>query len=100
MNAISPQDLKKELDSGTAVLIDVRESWEFEEGSITPRNISLYELPGRMEELSAMEAKRIVFCCNTGQNSEMALNLALESGLENVAHLEGGINAWKTIWPG
>jgi len=99
MTEIEAKDLKEKMESGAVILIDVREAWEFEEGSISERNISLYELPSRIEELRAEECEMLVFCCNSGQNSLMAATLAEESGLSNVAHLKGGIDAWKESFP-
>jgi len=87
------------MESGAVVLIDVREAWEFEEGSIASRNISLYDLPSKVEDLQAEECDILVFCCNSGQNSLMAATLAEEAGLAHVAHLKGGIEAWKESFP-
>lgn len=87
------------METGNVVIIDVREAWEFEEGSITSRNISLYDLPSRVADLQAEECDILVFCCNSGQNSLMAATLAEEAGLAHVAHLKGGIEAWKESFP-
>lgn len=99
MMEIEANTLHEKMENGSAMVIDVRESWEFEEGSITDRNISLYDLPSRVDELRDARCELIVFCCNSGQNSLMAATLAEESGLSNVAHLKGGIDAWKESFP-
>ena len=54
-------------------LIDVREAYEFEDDNIGGINIPLYELQDRIEELP--KAKKLVFCCQTGQRSKMAMQL-------------------------
>lgn len=41
------------------------------------------------------EAKRFLFYCASGWRSALAAKTAQEMGLENVAHLGGGITAWK-----
>jgi len=99
MIEIDPKVLREKMESDTVILIDVREAWEFEEASITSRNISLYDLPSRVGDLQTEEYDLLVFCCNSGQNSAMAATLAEEAGLSNVAHLKGGINAWKESFP-
>ena len=54
-------------------LIDVRESYEFEDYNIGGINIPLYELKDHIEELPA--DKKLIFCCLTGQRSKMAIQL-------------------------
>jgi molybdopterin/thiamine biosynthesis adenylyltransferase/rhodanese-related sulfurtransferase len=52
-------------------LVDVREDYEFEDYNIGGINIPLYELKDRIEELP--QEKKLVFCCQTGQRSKMAI---------------------------
>lgn len=41
------------------------------------------------------EPKHFVFFCAGGWRSALAAKTALDMGLENVAHIEGGFGAWK-----
>ena len=54
-------------------LIDVRETYEFEDYNIGGINVPFYELKDRIEELPA--DKKLIFCCQTGQRSKMAIQL-------------------------
>ena len=54
-------------------LVDVRENYEFEDHNIGGVNIPLYELQDRINELPA--DKTIVFYCQTGQRSKMAVQI-------------------------
>ncbi|MEB0261976.1 MULTISPECIES: HesA/MoeB/ThiF family protein [unclassified Mucilaginibacter] len=54
-------------------LIDVRESYEFEDYNIGGINVPLYELKDRIEELPT--DKKLIFYCQTGQRSKMAIQL-------------------------
>ena len=54
-------------------LVDVRETYEFEDYNIGGINIPLYELKDHIDELP--EDKKLVFCCQTGQRSKMAIHL-------------------------
>jgi molybdopterin/thiamine biosynthesis adenylyltransferase/rhodanese-related sulfurtransferase len=54
-------------------LIDVRESYEFDDYNIGGVNIPLYELQDNIAALPAN--KRLVFCCQSGQRSKMAIQL-------------------------
>lgn len=54
-------------------LIDVRENYEFEEHSIGGINIPLYTLKDCLNQLPL--DKKLVFCCQTGQRSKIAIHL-------------------------
>lgn len=54
-------------------LVDVRENYEFEDYNIGGINIPLYELKEHIPLLPA--DKKLVFCCQTGQRSKMAIQL-------------------------
>jgi molybdopterin/thiamine biosynthesis adenylyltransferase/rhodanese-related sulfurtransferase len=54
-------------------LVDVRETYEFEDYNIGGINIPLYELKDHIEELPL--DKKMIFCCQTGQRSKMAIQL-------------------------
>ncbi len=76
------------------VLIDVR----------TPQEHGLERIGGallmalqefRPKSLPGQEAKRIVLHCGSGVRSGKAAALCLAAGMERIAHLEGGLAAWK-----
>jgi len=41
------------------------------------------------------EPRRFIFFCAGGWRSALAAKTAIEMGLENVAHIDGGFGAWK-----
>lgn len=55
------------------LIIDVRESYEFEDYNIGGINIPLYELNEHIESLP--KTKKLVFCCQTGQRSKIAMHI-------------------------
>jgi molybdopterin/thiamine biosynthesis adenylyltransferase/rhodanese-related sulfurtransferase len=72
------------------MLIDVREEYEFEEYNIGGINIPLYELA---EELSTIEhGKHIIFLCQNGQRSKMAVQISRDQYTGSVYSLKHGIN--------
>ncbi len=74
-NEIGLADLAQwETEQHDYLLIDVRETYEFEEHNIGGINIPLYELNNRLTELQ--DHQRIVFCCTMGKRSKMAMQLA------------------------
>ena len=94
MKYISPEDLnqlmKKDQDFQ---LIDVRESYEYEDMNIGGDNIPLAELIDAKDRIS--RDKRVVLCCKTGKRSAaMSLTLERKFGLDNIYTLKGGLESY------
>ncbi len=70
-------------------LIDVRENYEFEEYNIGGINIPLYELKERIKEVP--EGKKLIFCCQTGQRSKMAIQLLKQLYIGEIYSLKNGL---------
>lgn len=99
---LSPGQVIKELEQG-ATLIDIRESEELGSsgkigGSVhAPRGLLEFyadeSTPYHKPEFD--KNKRLILHCAAGGRSAMAVKTLKEMGYENVAHLDGGIKAWK-----
>jgi rhodanese-related sulfurtransferase len=76
------------------VLIDVRTPQEYmfehiEGALLLPMPFfSADKLPGQSD-------KKIVFHCGSGVRSDKVARAALASGIDRIAHMEGGFAAWK-----
>lgn len=90
----SPVKVKDALDRGEIVLVDVR----------TPQEFSFERIEGAllapMQEFQArymppQEEKRLVFHCGSGARSKKVAERYLEDGSTAIAHMEGGLAAWK-----
>jgi molybdopterin/thiamine biosynthesis adenylyltransferase/rhodanese-related sulfurtransferase len=76
--------------NNNTMLIDVREEYEFEEYNIGGINIPLYELA---EQLSTIEhGKHIIFLCENGQRSKIAVQISRYQYKGSVYSLKHGIN--------
>lgn len=98
---LTPDQVAHELESGDAVLIDVRESEERVSTSIpgsvhAPRGMLEFyadpSLPYHRPEFD--RDRRIVLHCASGGRSALAARTLQEMGYKNVAHLDGGIKKW------
>lgn len=99
---LSVDQTARELENG-ALLVDLRESEERREhgviqGSVhMPRGLLEFyadsTLPYYRQELQP--DRRIILHCASGGRSAMGADLLREMGYSNVAHLDGGLNAWK-----
>lgn len=79
------------LDANKQVMIvDVREAYEFEERNIGGVNIPLYELQSKFESLP--DSSTIVFVCQTGQRSRMAVQILKGQYKGEVYNLKHGFS--------
>jgi rhodanese-related sulfurtransferase len=100
---LSPSQVNEEVRSGNATLVDIREKDELEQNGKIPGSV---HAPRGMLEFYADSSlpyhkpefdknKRIILHCASGGRSALAANTLKEMGYENVAHLDGGMKAWK-----
>lgn len=91
---ISCQEALQIMQSGNAVLVDVRTPAEFSEVRATGAvNLPLDQLT--KESLASLaKGKQILFICRSGKRSEQALAQALSWGFSGV-NVAGGTMAWE-----
>ena len=94
---LRPDELAGELagSDGRLVLVDVRSADEHRSGAIggsinVPRGTIELEL-ARIADARC----RLVLYCDTGRRSALAAATLYEIGYEDVAHLDGGLVAWR-----
>lgn len=100
---LTPEQVKEELARGNVTLIDIRESEELKQngkidGSVhAPRGMLEFyadpSLPYHKPEFD--RNNRIILHCASGGRSALATATLQEMGYENVAHMDGGLKAWK-----
>ncbi len=93
----------EEIEQGGALLVDLREPEERQEQGAIPGAV---HAPRGMLEFWADPAssyhraefdpnRRIILHCAAGGRSALAADTLQQLGYANVAHLDGGFNAWK-----
>jgi rhodanese-related sulfurtransferase len=100
---LSPGTVAKELDSGGALLVDIREAEERVQNGIirgsvhAPRGmIEFYADPTTPYHRPEFEFdRRIILQCASGGRSALATDTLATLGYTHVAHLDGGFKAWK-----
>lgn len=95
MNSISPNELKKWLDSDKEVqIIDVREPWEREIGLIDGSDhIIMNLIPENIEKINR-DSDVVIHCRSGARSAAVAQYLESQKGFSNIYNLEGGITAW------
>ena len=81
------------LSSDMAVLVDVREEWEFAQERI-PGAINLPLSKFDIRKLPADDGRRLVLTCAVGRRSAQAAGIMLATGHDKVTHLRGGMLSW------
>lgn len=92
-----------EIEQGDALLVDLREADErAQQGTIAgslhaPRGmLEFWADPASPYHNAEFDpARRVVLHCASGGRSALAADTLRQLGYENVAHLDGGLNAWK-----
>ena len=100
---LTPEQVAAELDAGDVTLVDIREDDErVQNGAIpdavrAPRGMLEFwadpTSPYHREEFDP--ARRTILYCASGGRSALAADTLQRMGYGNVAHLDGGIKAWK-----
>jgi rhodanese-related sulfurtransferase len=94
IKSIDPVSLKKRLDEGSAILIDVREAHEHAREHIEGARLApLSRFHG--EDFSEHREKTAVFYCHSGGRTGSNARLLSSKGFGDAYHLSGGIMAWK-----
>lgn len=89
-----PTTVRRWLDQGEAVLVDVRETSEYDQEHIpgsmlVPLSVFEPELFPRISE------KKVVIHCAVGRRSAVAALQLMKAGHVQAINLEGGLEAWK-----
>ena len=91
---LTPQQAADRLAADDAVLIDVREPYEYEAGHIDgARHVPLPDLPAAAQDLDA--TRPLVFVCRVGGRSAMAAGAFRQAGYD-AYNLAGGVIAWQS----
>ncbi|MEC5215750.1 rhodanese-related sulfurtransferase [Actimicrobium sp. GrIS 1.19] len=77
----------------TPLLLDVRESWEFETCHIAGAvSMPMRSIPARLAELD--DAAAVICICHHGARSMQVAHFLEQQGFTDVTNLTGGVHAW------
>ena len=90
----SPAEAYAALQGEGAVLVDVREPWEYEEARIPGAVlIPLGEVPDRIADIP--DDRDVYIHCRVGGRSAKAVAFLIENGRPRARNVAGGIDAWR-----
>lgn len=93
---ISPADARQQVDAGEAVLIDVREESDWQQGHAHgAKHLSRGVVELEIEEQIPNPKTPIICYCGGGSRSALVAESLQKMGYENVRSMTGGLRAWK-----
>lgn len=104
VTALSPEEVARRIKDDGVLLVDIRDVRErkregYVPGSMhVPRGMLEFwvdpDSPYHKPELA--EADSLILHCNKGWRSALAAATLLDMGLDNVAHMAGGFDRWRS----
>jgi len=93
---LAPRDAHRMLESGKAILIDIREANEFaREHIFGARHVPLSGLDRHDFDRERADGKAAIFQCQSGRRTEMNRDRLIALGFAQAYVIEGGLNAWR-----
>lgn len=92
---LSADQAKELIESGKALLVDVRTPSEYYAGHIAgAKLIPLGQISNRWTEIRDYKNKEILLYCRSGNRSVVASEVLIDKGFKKVYHLRPGIKGW------
>lgn len=93
--SLTTQQLIHQVNQQQAVVVDLRDSKEFQQGHIVDAlNIPHAKLAERVAELESYRDKPVILVCKMGQHAGAAGKVLKAKGFEQVSRLSGGMTEW------
>ncbi|MGA6181273.1 rhodanese-like domain-containing protein [Stenotrophomonas sp. NPDC077421] len=94
--SLKPAELTQLMNAGSALVVDLSSSSDFEKGHIAgSRNAQPSQFGPEHKLVANAKQRPVVLVCRTGNASETAAKALKKAGFEQVNVLEGGIPSWQ-----
>jgi rhodanese-related sulfurtransferase len=93
---VSAQQLVDMVNRQDAVVVDLRDKKEFDQGHLVGAvNVPYSSLDSRVDELVKYKDRPVVLICRMGQHAGAAGTTLRKQGFANVSRLTGGYMEWR-----
>lgn len=93
---ISTQKLVDMVNREEAVVVDLRDKKEFDQGHLVGSlNVPYASIETRVDELTKYKERPLVLVCRMGQHAGAAGTILRKKGFANVSRLTGGYMEWR-----
>jgi hydroxyacylglutathione hydrolase len=93
---LSPSEAAARIESGEALVVDVRNDMEWDSGHIPDATHVATERLSRGDLGGISPSRPVVVTCAAGYRSGLASSLLKRAGFSNVANLSGGMDEWES----
>jgi rhodanese-related sulfurtransferase len=94
MRELPPAAVTQLRDSAPVVLLDVRETWEFEHCHLDQSiHVPMQQIAARLGEFNPHATTVVI--CHHGMRSRQVAHYLEKNGFADVINLRGGIDAWS-----
>jgi hydroxyacylglutathione hydrolase len=93
---LSPAEAGARIESGAALVVDVRNDMEWESGHIPDAAHVAVERLSRGDTGGIDPTQPVIVTCAAGYRSSLATSLLKRAGFHDVANLSGGMGAWES----
>lgn len=100
-DSVTLEFARQELESGKAVVIDIREPQEHATG-VAPgmQLLPMRQLAARLNEIPSDPKRPVLLICNTQNRSSATQKFLRDKGYTNVRFVQGGMSEWsRRAWP-
>lgn len=103
IETLSPAAAQKAAESGTALLVDLRDPRELARVGRIP---GAFHAPRGMIEFwvdpqspyfkpALASGQKLIFFCASGWRSALTVKTLMDMGVENIAEIDGGVGGWR-----
>ena len=93
---ISPMLTVTKLNTGSPIIVDVREGAEFKKGHIADAiHIPVGSIESQIKKIELYKQDDVIVVCHTGMRSATACSNLKKQGFENVFLMTGGMQSWE-----
>ena len=93
---ISPMLTVTKLNTGTPIIVDVREEGEYKKGHIADAiNIPVASIENQIKKIELYKQDDVIVVCHTGTRSASACSNLMKLGFENIFLMTGGMQSWE-----
>ena len=100
-DSVTLEVARRDLESGKARLVDIREPQEHATGvAAGAQLLPMRQLGSRLSEIPTDPRQPVLLICNTQNRSSATLKLLRERGFTHVRFVQGGMSEWnRRGWP-
>lgn len=97
MQHIQLEDARARIESGSAVIADIRDERSFQQGHV--ENAVSLNNDNIKSFLQSHQDSSVIVACYHGVSSQGAAQFLAAQGVKEVFSLDGGMTAWATQYP-